>query len=615
MRNGTGMGWSARLNTPRAHVWSCMLVPLFFGVLSLWFGADSNWDLLHAHLYNGYAWLDGRLNVDLAPAGMQSYFNPLLDASYYWMSTRWPGPLTGFVMGTLHGLNFVLLLGIARRALPDLPEEDRYRLPLLLALTGCFTANFLSALGNSMGDDTTALFVLGALLIVLRHWEFFGAGGRKALLAVLAAGLVVGLGTGLKLTNAVYALALCAAFLTLPLGWVSRLRLAFLFGVGTLFGLAVTGGWWFAEMWTVFHNPLFPQFSSLFPNPLSRPVMVADTSWLPKGVLQTLLWPFFFSWDSHRVGQAHLRQFIWALLYVLFWWWAFRALWARFRAGRREAVDARAAYLIATVAVGYFLWMELFSIYRYLVPLELLAPLLAFILLRQLLPYLKARRAAAWTLTIATLVVVLGGVTTWGHEPWSEEMYQVELPPLSQPDRTTVLFSGHEAPLTWLAVFFPHELSFVGLSEGFPESLRYAQRAHAIIAARGGTVYAFAPAHHNWRADDVERAQTWAGRLGLTGSAQGCSTLIWLVDHLHLHASVQPAEAGDTSAACRLDLLPEDREDTTAEDRASAEQTERLLQRYDMAMDPQSCVLLTAHLGQGTYPYQWCEVVDRKGAR
>jgi hypothetical protein len=299
---------------------------------------------------------------------------------------------------------------------------------------------------------------------------------------------------------------------------------------------------------------------------------------------------------------------------VLFWWWAFRALWSRFRAGRREAVDARAAYLIATVAVGYFLWMELFSIYRYLVPLELLAPLLAFILLRQLLPYLKARRAAAWTLSIASLVVVLGGVTTWGHEPWSEEMYQVELPQLSQPDKTTVLLSGHEAPLTWLAVFFPRDVSFVGLSEGFPESVYYVQRAHAMIAARGGPVYAFAPAHHSWRADDVERAQVWAGRLGLTGSAGGCSTLAWLADHLQLHAAVIPTEVGDT-ARCRLDLLAEDREDTAAEDRASAEQTARLLKRYDLVLDPQSCALLTAHLGQGTYPYQWCRVEDGKLTR
>ncbi|HLW73540.1 MAG TPA: hypothetical protein VKT74_00565 [Gammaproteobacteria bacterium] len=615
MQSVTPTGWSTRLNTSRAHVWACVLVPLFFGLLSLWLGADSNWDLLHAHLYNAYAWLHGRLALDLAPAGMQSYFNPLLDASYYWMSTRWPGPLTGFVMGVLHGLNFVLLLGIVRRALPDLPAEDRYRLPLLLALAGCLTANFLSVLGNSMGDDTTALFVLGALLIVLANWEQFAAGGQKGLVVVVAAGLVAGLGTGLKLTNAVYALALCVAFLTLPLGRVPRLRLAYLFGVGTLLGLAVTGGWWFVEMWATFHNPLYPQFSALFPNPLTRNVLVADASWQPKGFIKALLWPFLFSWDSHRVGQVHIRQFIWALLYVLFWWWAARALWSRFRGGKAGAGEARGLYLITVVAVGYFVWMKLFSIYRYLVPLELLAPLLVFILLQRLLPYGRARRVATWTLSIATLVVLLGGVSTWGHEPWSEDMYRVQAPELPQANSTTVLLSGHEAPLTWLAAFLPADLSFVGLSEGFPESADYGQRAHAMIAARGGPVYALAPAYHSWRADDVARAQVWAGRLGLTRGEGGCATLTWLATHLHLHASVQPAKAGGAAAGCSLEVLPEDQEDTAAANRASAEATARLLKPYGLVLDPQFCVVYTAHVGQGIDPYQWCAVVDENGTR
>lgn len=603
------MGWSKRLNTPRAQLWACVLVPLACGLLSLAYGVDANWDLFSTHLYNPYALLNGRLDLDFAPAGFQTFFNPLLDVPYWWMSQHWPAPFVGFFMGLVHGLNFILLLGITRAVLPGLPEEDRHRLPLLLALTGCLTANFLSVLGNSMGDDAASLFVLGSLLLILRNWEKLLGDRRRVLLAVAASGLVVGLGAGLKLTNAPYALALCLGLLTLPLDWNRRLRFAVIFGVSVLFGLLITAGFWYWTMWSRFHNPLFPMFSSLFPNPLSRPIGVADASWLPKNLFETLFWPFIFSWDSHRVGQAHLRQFIWALAYVLFWWWAICAVERRLRK-EGGVTEPRALYLICTVAIGYLIWMLLFSIYRYLVPMELLAPLLVFLLLRELWPYATARRITAWALSLAVLGVVLGGVSTWGHEPWAQQAYAVDAPLVTQPDKTTVILMGHEAPLTWLAAYLPPRLSFVGLAKGFPETKVYVDEVRDIIATRGGPVYALVPANRNSRLDDVQRAEALAQHWGLTQSESGCARLTSLTTRFHLHAAVEAAPAGDPTEHCRLGLLPEDQMDTAAADRGSVERAGALLERYRLALDPQGCSLYSAHVGATLYPYQWCRVTD-----
>ena len=608
--------WTRRLNTPRAQLWACLLVPLACGLLSLAYGVDANWDLFSTHLYNPYAWLNGRLDLDLAPAGFQTYFNPLLDVPYWWMSQHWPAPLAGFLMGAVHGLNFILLLGITRAALPGLPDEDRYRLPLLLALAGCLTANFLSVLGNSMGDDATALFVLGGLSLLLRYWQALLGDWRRAIPALLAAGIVAGLGAGLKLTNAPYALALCLALFTLPMSWAGRLRLAFLFGIGVLIGLGITAGYWWWEMWSRFHNPLFPMFSSVFPDPLSRPIGVADTSWLPKNLFETLFWPFIFSWDSHRVGQVHLRQCIWAVAYVLFWWWAMRAVEQHMR-GKAEAVrtEPRALFIISLVAIGYLIWMALFSIYRYLVPLELLAPLLVFLLLREIRPYGSARRISAWVLFLATLGVVLGGVSTWGHEPWSARAYAVDAPQLEQPDKTTVLVMGHEAPLSWLAAYLPPQLSFVGLSKGFPETKAYVQKARGIIAGRGGPVYVLVPANRNWRLEDVQRAEALTESWGLTEGPHGCAVLGALTRHLRLHAAVEPAPAGDTTQRCRLGLLPEDQMDVAAADRDSAGRVADLLGHYRMTLDPQECTTYAAHVGAAIYPYQWCRVTELAGSK
>ena len=46
-------------------------------------GQDSGHDLRNYHWYNPWALLNGRLSIDLAPAQLQTYFNPSLDLLYY----------------------------------------------------------------------------------------------------------------------------------------------------------------------------------------------------------------------------------------------------------------------------------------------------------------------------------------------------------------------------------------------------------------------------------------------------------------------------------------------------------------------------------------------------
>ncbi|AQG99449.1 hypothetical protein A9R05_11925 [Burkholderia sp. KK1] len=75
---------------------------------------------------------------------MQSYFNPLLDVPYYPMTMHLTAMPVGFIMGVLHGLNFVLLLGIYSLTLDDLPETARSR-----------TTFCPAAPATAWGEDTT----------------------------------------------------------------------------------------------------------------------------------------------------------------------------------------------------------------------------------------------------------------------------------------------------------------------------------------------------------------------------------------------------------------------------------------------------------------------------
>ncbi|MFM0363211.1 hypothetical protein [Paraburkholderia sediminicola] len=541
------------MNSPRALARACWIVPLMYGVYSLAQGADSNWDIRNYHLYNAFALLHGKMAIDLAPAGMQSYFNPLLDVPYYLMAMHLPAMLVGFMNGVLHGLNFVLLLCVCRRVLADLPEQERYRTPFWLALAGCFTANFMSGIGNSMGDNTTSLFCLGALLIVMTVWSRLSEVSGRVLLTIAIGGVVSGLGAGLKLTTIVYSVALCGGLLFAPISAIARLRVAFVFGVGVLLGLAATGGYWFLELWRLYGNPVYPQYSTIFPSALTSSVGAVDTKWFPTSVWEALVFPFVFAINPHRVGQVELHQAIWAAAYVVFWWWVIAAFVSRRKGVPAPSLQSTARYVVAYVVIGYVVWMKAFSIQRYLVAIELCVPLFIYLLLMQVLAYRAARKVAGVLLVLSSIGVLVGGAHSWGHDPWAKRMFAADVPQLPTPQKTTVLLTAGDPPLGWLVPMFPDTVAFATIRSAFPEARpAYDNKIHDIVRTRGGPVYALIPGY--WT--DGRR-----------------------------DAAKDAAELADSGQA---------------------------LTDYGFLLDAGSCRILHAHIGRGVYPYQWCRVTSSR---
>lgn len=494
------------LDQPRVLARFALLVPFAFGLLALRYGQDQNWDLQNYHRYNPYALLNGKIGFDLAPAQWQSYFNPALDLLYYGLTKALPAPLAGFIMGALHGLNYVLVLGIARQLL-QAGAAPRFRLPLLLALAGCIAPGFLSELGNSMGDNMTALCVLGSLLIVLARWE------RPAL---LAAGLVMGVGVGLKLTNATYALALCLALLAVAGPLWRRIGAAFRFGVGTLAGMAASAGFWYWKMWQVFGNPLFPQFNNWFQGPLATPIGIGDTGWLPKGLAEKLLWPFIFTLHPKRVIEVTLHQVMWPILYVAFCALALRVLIPGARAPLRPQVRA----FLVFFALSYLAWLNLFGIYRYLVPLELLAPLALWLVAHALMPVPFAPRAAGCAILLACMAIFpIGG---WGHAGWRARAFDAAVPAIAQPAQSMVFTVHGDPPMGWLVPFFPAQLAFVALGSGFPESALFRTRVDAMIAARSGPLYVMLQHPKDGNQAVLDRAAEVLARYGMRVEAGSC---------------------------------------------------------------------------------------------
>jgi len=108
----------------------------FGGCISVALGQDANWDLKNYHIYNAYALLHSRLGYDIAPAQLQSYYNPFLDVPYFLMAVQfqWAPRIVAFLQGTYFGLAAYFLFRIALIVIRQLTGNGKHSIALALVL-------------------------------------------------------------------------------------------------------------------------------------------------------------------------------------------------------------------------------------------------------------------------------------------------------------------------------------------------------------------------------------------------------------------------------------------------------------------------------------------------
>ena len=462
-----------------------MLAPPAFGLYAVWRGQDINWDLQNYHLYNPYSYLNERLLVDLWPAGLQSYFNPYLDLVYF-VSVSWWDPRTvGFVLGTIHGLSFVMLYAIARRVLAE--DGAGRATPLFLASCGVLSLGFLSEVGTVLHDNLVTLLLLSSLWLVLssvgspdgsRHtWVEAGK--------IILAGTLAGAASALKLSCAMYSLAMCLAILFVKSPWRTRLTSSVVFGVFVLVGLAVSGGFWMYEIYSHFGSPVYPLFNDVFQADLVEAVPALDRRFVPANVIEALYYPVVFTLNPFRVSEIPYSQVSWLLAFFALVCLIVASGVKAFRGkGARNGVSNRRRLLLWYFGFGYLLWLFMFGIYRYVIPIEVLIPSVLLVVWRFLFP---ARYTWGACLVVAamTLYNLSGGVPDWGHARWAERVYSVEPGPLSEgPEPAVVYLAGQ--PVAWIGAALEIDSPFIQLLPQVRALDEYWRRANALVEGRDG---------------------------------------------------------------------------------------------------------------------------------
>ncbi|MDF3025635.1 MAG: hypothetical protein K0R10_2996 [Alphaproteobacteria bacterium] len=195
-----------------------------------------------------------------------------------------------------------------------------------------------------------------------------------------------------------------------------------------------------------------------------------------------------------------------------------------FAKGRQTAEDwlaqrIPARFLLLLAAVAYYGWLFSQTIYRYLLPLDMLSPLLIVAAVGLLPLARKARVATASALLLLITLSIQPG--NWGrHDGFKPALAQIEMPVL--PEKPMLLMAGTDA-YAYLLPQLPPDAVFVRIeSRGFkPDaSTGLNERIAARIAAHRGPLYLFAPKR------EVEMATRAAYAFRLMPTPPACREVI-----------------------------------------------------------------------------------------
>ena len=500
------------INLKRNINWITLLAScIIFGLLSIIFGQDVDFDQKNYHIYNIYAWMNQRYDRDIMVAGMQSYINPTLNLVNYFMIMNLPPKVAGFFLGAVPGLNFFLLFNIGVRCLSNLPSRTRVLISLFAALTGVISPIFIVKLGSTQGDNTTSIFVLLGVLLSIqalnkihkdKHHKIF-----SSQFLLLFSGISFGFASGLKLTNLTYAIAAIISFTMIFAIWrvpIKMLIRSFIsIGMGISVGAIAGAGPWMWLMQSKYGSPLFPFYNSFFKSPYWSFVDIGSNK-QPGNLLEILWYPFnWLQYSKHSTYQRPFQDWRWAIISLLLVISLTHVLSATIKPKKvisspeinnrnttSWANSASRIYILTFTITGYFIWGLQFSNQRFLLPLDLLSGIIIFLLIDLIFQRFSPKLILSSFLCV--LIMLTMRLPSAGRLEWENSWFGVDPPQLSNPNNSLIIYVSEKPPIGYLVPFFQHGISFVKIRGWWQSAIRgtlLEQETVALIEGHIGDIY------------------------------------------------------------------------------------------------------------------------------
>lgn len=436
-------------------------------------GKDMNWDTLDYHFYAGFSALHDRFAMDYYAAGPQSYFNPYVYVPFYLLAgSRLPALAVASIFAVVQSGILWLTYEMALEVAPVADPRKRTAIAACSALFAFANPILLNLFGSSYADVTTAELVLAGWLLLLKAVH---TPGTKT---VVAAGLLLGTASALKLTNSVHALSACVLLLFLPLHPPARIRHMAAFGGSLVISFVLVCLPWSLRLEQHFGNPLFPLFNQIFRSPQFPTAPMLDLRFVPDSLAGALWRPFaiikpvFMVDDEQQSPDLRYAVLLVAAIFLLLRW-----AWLRHRHGGADRAvnsspNAAGVRPLAALGVGFvvdwILWLTASGNGRYFIAMGCVAGVLAMALIWRLLRSPKALVYALAVLLGAQCLQVGMGTSYRSYTPWDgRPWFDVRLP-ANMPAEPALYLSYGVQSNAFILPFLPPGSGFVNLAGSYP---------------------------------------------------------------------------------------------------------------------------------------------------
>jgi hypothetical protein len=478
------MRWFSKIKAPikcapgtEKILYLTYVIVIVVGSLStlLWYslsrGQDFNWDQLNYHIGVPFLLSHGTFWTSIAPAGLQSYYNPAFLSVQFIAKQHLGGVLFQLLIGAIQSLTFIIAGFICLSLTRTIIVPRNLVEPVLLALLGfglCLIAPMpLSEAGTTFPDLAMAVPVVGAYALLL--WR------ENSQVTPAAAGMLIGAATALKLTNGVFGIAALAFALAGAECWRRRLRWLTFYCTSALSFFLVVGGAWHMGLWNRFHNPFFPYYNNIFFSPDFPAIASRDPRFLPKSVLDFWRYPLYWlvggspneatQSPSAELAFTDARWIIVVVGATIFL--AALALLPEWR--QRKLKDPATGFFFAFL-LAYAVWLGEFGVQRYLVPIDVLCGAVVLFLFLQL-PWPRTRLLLL--ATVAALAWVMLVVPDWGHISFGQNWRAINAARLFTDEPSIVFLT--DKPSLYVAASLPSEWRYVGLNGEFGLDPKFAE--------------------------------------------------------------------------------------------------------------------------------------------
>lgn len=378
----------------------CLVCVLLGALICALTRLNFGWDFTNYHYYNAFAFLNNRMNYDIVPASVNTFFNPLIDLPFYFLVEYFnDDPI---IIYGLQGVWFGLLIFAFFKITTLFFEPTNWKntLCVFLALIIGITAHAVwFQAGSSSNEIQVGFLSLTSLYFLFKMIQY---PSKQNGFVFFGAGLILGCTLGLKPTviyiclASGFSLIFCYKYLTRPFLYVVA------FGAGGLIGYLITNGWWMWRLWEFYQNPFFPFLNGVFHSPYFDDFNYTDTRFIPPFLIK-FIFPYVWmkgAFASAEVNFYDLRGIVYYTVALVFCIW----LLSKPEKMRRFFKENKLwGFYFIFMICAYVLWLHIFSIQRYLIVVLLLS---AIFFIKLVFVCYPKKKVAQWIYIGCTILII-----------------------------------------------------------------------------------------------------------------------------------------------------------------------------------------------------------------